>query len=284
VSGEAAAHATIDSVGRLPEDARAALRDLLLALADGKRLLGIRYADWMLGAPTLESGIAASSMAQDEWGHSRLTYALLADFGDDPKRLEHERSSSEYRSCELLDRPLQSWPELIAVALLLDTALSIQYAAMAESCYLPIRNRVQKMLEEERFHFRHAVGWSRRLSRSAGVREEFARDVELVFPFVIRWFGRPDAPSSARLAEFGITNASADELRTRFLSTIGPLADELGIADRLRVRPYGDGWIYSGGFEWEGWEESSRRSSGDGPDQDTLQRVRGDRNRLFLMD
>jgi 1,2-phenylacetyl-CoA epoxidase catalytic subunit len=67
----------IDKAAALPDGARPLLRSLILTLADTKRLLGIRYSDWMLGAPTLETGIAASSMAQDEWGHSRLTYALL---------------------------------------------------------------------------------------------------------------------------------------------------------------------------------------------------------------
>jgi phenylacetate-CoA oxygenase PaaI subunit len=284
VSEGVAIREPIESAQQLPEAARTALRDLLLTLADGKRLLGMRYADWMLGAPTLESGIAASSMAQDEWGHSRLTYALLSDFGDDPKKLEHGRSSSEYRSCELLDEPLPSWPRLIAVALLLDTAMSIQYAALADSSYIPIRNRVQKMLDEERFHFRHAVGWSRRLSRGAVVREPFGREVELAFPRVLRWFGRSDSDSASRLAEVGVTDATPDVLRARFLATVAPLVEELGIAERLSVHPYGDEWVYRGSFEWEGWDESSRRSGGEGPDQDTLHRVRGDRNRIFLMD
>jgi ring-1,2-phenylacetyl-CoA epoxidase subunit PaaC len=53
------------------------IRDLILIMADSKRLLGTRYAEWILGAPELETGIACASMAQDEWGHARLLYALL---------------------------------------------------------------------------------------------------------------------------------------------------------------------------------------------------------------
>ena len=44
----------------LPEAERASVRDLILALADRKRLLGMRYADWTLGAPELEAGIACA--------------------------------------------------------------------------------------------------------------------------------------------------------------------------------------------------------------------------------
>ena len=35
------------------------LRRTVLGLADTKRILGIRYSDWLLGAPSIEAGIAA---------------------------------------------------------------------------------------------------------------------------------------------------------------------------------------------------------------------------------
>ncbi len=75
----------------MSEEARVALERFILGLADGKRLLGVRYSDWLLGAPSIESGIAMSSMCQDEWGHARLLYAMLKELGLDPMRVEHER-------------------------------------------------------------------------------------------------------------------------------------------------------------------------------------------------
>src|SRR5919109_567488 len=98
----------------LPVVARGALRDLILVLADSKRLLGMRYANWILGAPELEAGIACASMAQDEWGHARLLYALLREFGDDVDALEHGRDANEYRNIEALDTEPTSWPRLVA--------------------------------------------------------------------------------------------------------------------------------------------------------------------------
>src|SRR3954471_13709078 len=87
----------------LAPDVRAHVRNLILVLADSKRLLGTRYAEWILGAPELEAGIACASMAQDEWGHGRLLYALLKDFGEDTDRIEHMRDPSEYCNIEVLD-------------------------------------------------------------------------------------------------------------------------------------------------------------------------------------
>src|SRR5690606_36973642 len=98
----------------LPEAVRNGVRDLVLVLADSKRLLGMRYAEWMLGAPELEASIACSSMAQDEWGHARLLYALLRDFGEDVGYLEHGREAEDYCNIEALDRAPESWPGLVA--------------------------------------------------------------------------------------------------------------------------------------------------------------------------
>src|SRR5512134_3066107 len=98
-----------------------AIRDLILCLADSKRLLGMRYAEWILGAPELEAGIACASMAQDEWGHARLLYALLKEFGDDVDRIEHGREPAEYCNLAALDQAPESWAEFTALNALADT-------------------------------------------------------------------------------------------------------------------------------------------------------------------
>src|SRR5688572_1075644 len=126
------------------DDVSAATRDLILVLADTKRLLGTRYAEWILGAPELEAGIACASMAQDEWGHGRLLYALLKDFGADVDQLEHGREPPEYRNLELLDSSPASWSELVVLNALVDTALTVQLEALRESTYTALRQRVGK--------------------------------------------------------------------------------------------------------------------------------------------
>ena len=140
------------------------MRDLILVLADSKHMLGTRYAEWILGAPELEAGIACASMAQDEWGHGRLLYALLKDFGDDPEHIEHGREPAEYRSIEILDQPPRSWPEVIVINALVDTALTIQLEALSDSDHAPLKQRVGKVLDEEVFHAQHGNAWLKRLA------------------------------------------------------------------------------------------------------------------------
>jgi ring-1,2-phenylacetyl-CoA epoxidase subunit PaaC len=282
MSAPAAVAERVDGAAALAEAPRAALRDLLLVLADSKRVLGLRYSDRMLGAPTLEAGIAASSMAQDEWGHARLTYAMLGDFGDDPKALEHDRAAGEYRSHPALDRGFRTWSDMIAASLVVDTALAVQYAALLEGRYGPAQNRVQKMLDEERFHFRYAAGWIRQIAAVAELRGELVEALRAVLPETLRWFGPGDG-AAARLHEDGLVRKGPDALRARLLGRIAPVLAETGLADELAIAGEGDLWSYRDALSWDGWDAARRRAGG-GLDEETAARARGDVNRALLMD
>lgn len=276
--------AAVERAADLPDDARPTLRDLILSLADNKRILGIRYSDWMLGAPSLETGIAASSMAQDEWGHGRLTYALLSEFGDDPKTLEHEREPGDYHSMEPLDTRFRSWSGMIAAALLLDTALTVQYGALLDSRYTPVHNRVQKLLDEEAFHFQYAAGWVEKLSASPRARAELVESAARLLPLALRWLGRADSPDLARLQQGGLVAASGDELRARYLARIAPVLERAGLAAEVGLSADSGAWRYARELSWNGWDDRRRRADGDGPDADTVARARGDKNRAMLLD
>jgi ring-1,2-phenylacetyl-CoA epoxidase subunit PaaC len=278
-----ATDAMVEKASELSPEERSALRNVILALADSKRVLGLRYSDRMLGAPTLEAGIAASSMAQDEWGHARLTYALLGEFGDDPKALEHERPAAEYRSHPTLDAPLATWPDFIAAMLAVDTALTAQYRALAESRYAPAHNRIQKMLDEERFHFAYAAGWVRRLAAVPELREELADSLGRYVPEALRWLGDDDGGAARRLVEGGLCSTDPSALRDRVLARIGPLLAEAGLADGLGLEESAGEWTYVRGLDFAGWDEATRRSSG-GLDEETAARARGDKNRSLLLE
>src|SRR5690606_7294318 len=135
----------------------------------------------------------------------------------------------------------------------------------------PLRQRVGKLLEEERFHGAHAAAWIKRLARSGPhARDAMAAALQEVLPCVLRWFG-PDAPRTS-LAAAAVVDAEGDALRARFLERVTPLFGELGFTG---VVPAPD---------FDGFDEARRRCSRTGPDAQTLARVRGDRNRAFLMD
>jgi ring-1,2-phenylacetyl-CoA epoxidase subunit PaaC len=249
-------------------------RDLILVLADTKRLLGMRYAEWILGAPALEAGIACASMAQDEWGHGRLLYSLLKEFGEDPEQLEHGREAKDYRNMELLDEAPQSWIDLVVINALADAAVSVQLEALRESSHAPLRQRVGKILDEEEFHAQHGAAWLKRITSASPEARELARSaLERVLPVILRWFG-PDSARTKEMLENGVMNGNGTELRARFLADVAPLLAYANEAGALRdIEP-----------DFNGFDEVARRSHNRGPDAATIARIRGDKNRAFLMD
>lgn len=256
----------------IPENVRDSLGRLLLSLADNKRLLGMRFMEWTLGAPTLEAGIACSAMAQDEWGHSRILYAMLKDFGYDPGALEHDRQAEEYLNSELLDTPPDDWPTMLALNALLDSALSVQCEALLESRFSPLHYKMGKLLGEERFHFEHARGWTARLAGTDAGRQALEDAYGQALEACRRWFGQADGSIGVALVEEDVVNGSPDELRARWTERVAPMLEQVGLA--------ADG----GEPSWDDWDDSRRRSGAGGPDADTLSRVRGDKNRSMLMD
>jgi ring-1,2-phenylacetyl-CoA epoxidase subunit PaaC len=249
-------------------------RDLILVLADTKRLLGMRYAEWILGAPALEAGIACASMAQDEWGHGRLLYSLLKEFGDDPEQIEHGREAADYRNIELLDDAPETWIDLVVINALVDAAVSVQLEALRESSHTPLRQRVGKILDEEEFHAQHGAAWIKRVATASPEARELLRSsIERVLPVVLRWFG-PDGARMKQMLADGVMDGNGSELRTRFLQRVAPLlahAHEVGAVRDIEP-------------DFNGFDEVSRRSHNRGPDAATITRIRGDKNRAFLMD
>jgi phenylacetate-CoA oxygenase PaaI subunit len=266
------------SASDLSDPQREALAGVLLSLADNKRILGMRYGEWILGAPTLESGIACSAMAQDEWGHGRILYATLKDLGLDPGHLEHERPAEEYLSSELLDRPVSQWPDLLALNLLFDAALSVQVQALMDSRYEPIHYKTRKLLEEERFHFEHGRGWALRLSETGAGREALAQAFRKALAPSLRWFGRPDAKYGDLLHASGIMLGTPDTLRERWLEQVVPVLAEAGLSELAAEAESG------AELDWSDWNADRRRRGEGGPDAGTLAQIRGDKNRSMLMD
>ncbi len=252
-----------------PAELRSALRRLLLGLADTKRLLGIRYSDWLLGAPSIEAGIAASSMAQDEWGHARLLYAALRDFGDDPVELEHAREPEGYLSWGPLDEDADDWAGVVASMLVLDGVLTEALSGIAEGRYEPLEGRITKMLAEEEFHASLATAWFRRLAGSEEGRARLRAATEVILEGALLG-AAPGDDSHERLAAEGLT-LGAGELRGRMADRLDPLLSLIGLS------------VPTGAGLPADWDEARGRGPG-APPFDSIERARGDRNRALFVE
>ena len=86
----------------------------LLGLADDELVLGWRDSEWTGIAPMLEEDVAFSSIAQNEIGHARAVYELLAGADGDADALAFDREPDEYRCSPLVELHLLEWAHTIA--------------------------------------------------------------------------------------------------------------------------------------------------------------------------
>ncbi len=241
----------------------------ILTLADTKRLLGIRYSDWILGSPSIETGIAASSMAQDEWGHARLLYAMLKKLGYDPFVVEHTRPADRYYSAPALDRPFADWADFTAAVVVVDGALAVALESFAAGNFALARTRVPKMLAEEEYHRQFGSAWFARLAEAGGVAEARVSEAAMaMLPSTLAWLLPGDDVYDDLVAEERVR--PAEQVRERCRDRLAATLARAGIT-LADIEPARDGW------------DAERRRGPGAPGEEAVERARGDRNRdLFV--
>ena len=148
---------------------RDALAELLLTLADDEFVLGFWDSEWTGIAPMLEEDVAMSSISQDEIGHARAWYELLAGLTeDDADRLAFGREVGEYRHAALMNHARTDWAFTVARRFLYEQADAIRLEALARSSFAPVAELAAKMRREETYHLMHFDVWLRRLADAGG--------------------------------------------------------------------------------------------------------------------
>jgi ring-1,2-phenylacetyl-CoA epoxidase subunit PaaC len=151
----------------LAQRTRDALAELLLTMADDEFVSGFTDSEWTGIAPLLEEDVAISSISQDELGHARALYQLLAgllDDGRDEDGIAYDREPDEYRHARLLDHPRGDWADTIARRFLYELADEARLASIGGG-YRPLADLVEKLRREERYHRMHLAAWVDRLAR-----------------------------------------------------------------------------------------------------------------------
>ena len=136
----------------------------LLEIADDELILGWRDSEWTSIAPFLEEDVAFSSIAQNEIGHARAIYELLArERGTSADALAFDRSPDEYRCARITEPRLLDWEQTIARHYLYEEADERRLAKLKGSEDPEVAGLAAKIDREEAYHRMHAQMWFDRL-------------------------------------------------------------------------------------------------------------------------
>lgn len=251
-----------------PQDSatRTALAELLLTMADDEFVSGFTDSEWTGIAPLLEEDVAISSISQDELGHARALYQLLAavvDDGRDEDAIAYDRAPDEYRHARLLDHPRGDWASTIARRFLYELADEARLASIGDG-WPPLADLVGKLRREERYHRMHLVAWIERLANGG---TEPRRRLERA----LHGLG-PDAssvvaplPGEPALLEAGILTRSMAAAEAAWRADLTGILVPLELPLPPNIEPTADSRTgHSDSFRWLYGEFTAVRHSEDG--------------------
>ena len=222
--------------------ATATMISLIGSLADNKGALGRRYGEWAVSAPTIESAVSAAAMAQDELGHARATYPVLAKLG---VRREDDSLDGGH-PLHVIEAELPDWASLIAANLVVDGILTTFVATARDSSIEPLAERARKVLQEERAHRVHAEAWARRVRRAGGSDLELLHHrIDEMWAQAARWPGPDEDPGYRAAIEQGMVSEGPAAIRDRVRQWLaGLLPAEVKLDEPA---------------DWSGWAPDHRR-------------------------
>ncbi len=206
-----------------------ALCRFVVSLADSKFFLGRRLAEWSVGAPELESAVACAAVAQEELGHARVLYPLLAELPSPYALggLEGEEDRAQVFCPAFLTRNWETWPELVVGLVVTDTVLTTALESATSSAHGELARRACRIVEEERFHAVFVWGRLQLLVQGAFRAAAEALLAERVEE-VLGWLSGATAGLEA-LKAAAVVDADGGELRGRFLEKVGAHSEAVGV-------------------------------------------------------
>jgi len=211
----------------LNEVGREALAELILGVADDEFVIGFWDSEWTGIAPMLEEDVATSSIAQDEIGHARALYELLADLtGDDADRIAFGRAPDAYRHAALLNHARGDWAFSVARRWLYESADAVRLTALASSRWAPLAQLTTKMRREETYHRLHVDAWLRRLADAApDVRERLVDALVRLWPDAQEVFA--PLPAEEELVRAGFLPEPLRALHAAWQETVRPVLEPI---------------------------------------------------------
>ena len=218
--------------------------ETLLPLADDELIVGWRNSEWTGIAPFLEEDVAFSSIAQNEIGHARALYEIVAEeLGTTADELAYDRAPGEYRCAPLVELRRMDWAATIARHVLYETADAIRIEALATSEDAVVAGIAARIDREEVYHRMHAEMWLQRLRAADDGRARLDKALDELWPYGLGVLDDGQRPELRRRLEEGLGRPLPDAApveRGTHEPELAELLDEMTMV--RRSAPAGARW------------------------------------------
>ena len=218
--------------------------DTLLPLADDELIVGWRNSEWTGIAPFLEEDVAFSSIAQNEIGHARALYEIVAEeLGTTADELAYDRAPGEYRCAPLVELRRMDWAATIARHVLYEAADAIRIEALARSKDAVVAGIAARIDREEVYHRMHAEMWLQRLRAADDGRARLDAALDELWPYGLGVLDDGQRPELRRRLEEGLGRPLPDAApveRGTHEPELAELLDEMTVV--RRSAPAGARW------------------------------------------
>lgn len=211
-------------------------KPFLLSLADDELVMGHRLSFWVARGPTIEVDNEVAAIVQDELGHARLWYDVVAEAGETIEDLAFGRPAGQRRNTVLVEAPMADFGETIVRQFLYDRAEELFLSAIRDGDDAELSARAEVALREEAFHREHADVWLDHLSETEESRAHLEAGFEACLPRSRDLFAFPEG-TSQELVEAGVLDRAIPTLHTEWIEEVVSTLSDLPLDVPLRTSP-----------------------------------------------
>jgi 1,2-phenylacetyl-CoA epoxidase catalytic subunit len=215
-----------DSFERAPQDYRDLVVQLLLVQADGE--IGVRdlgYFELIGKFPNPADQWMAARVATEEIGHFRYANNVLNGVGFDAS--ERVFVPRERRYLPLFRHEMNDFAEVIAFKGIVETMGRLLLESMFDCNFLPWRDTVRRIWQEEKGHIGFGITRLRRMCESEEGRAQAQAAIDIWYPR-LGAFSKESAFTRACM-EWGLKQYTNAELIDRFEAETTPWLEEVGL-------------------------------------------------------
>jgi ring-1,2-phenylacetyl-CoA epoxidase subunit PaaC len=231
------------------------LANLLVVVGDNKHWMARWLSEWAVGAPGLESSVAAAAIAQGHFGQARALFPFVEQYLADHDLEGPEERERRY-NVAALDQPFGSWAQAVVTLFLVDNALNVVLRSVQET-QPELERRIGRVLDESRFYRDFAAGRLADLTRNwEHGRGQIEPHLVPVLTEMLCWFGPPEEVGVEHLVTQGVLTLDNDGMRDAFLDDVAPTL--LGLGYDLPVEGHRGAWTWET-LPWDRWNSLQRR-------------------------